>query len=108
MPFGLVFRRAVLWFDGQRHLFRTLKETHDREGMQWDFCCAIRNGLRLQATIDGRGESVHRLAYVKTDCSGTFEVANNSLASASLLLEREGRSRERLETTGGAVLEIVV
>jgi hypothetical protein len=42
------------------------------------------------------------------DCSGTFEVANNSLASASVLLEREGRSRERLETTGGAVLEMVV
>ena len=107
MPLGLVFRKATLWHDGQQHVFRNLKETHDRESMQWNFGCAIRNGLRLQATIDGRGHSIHRLPYIKTDCSGTFEVANNSLASASLMLEREGRPGERLETTGGAVLEIV-
>lgn len=107
MPFGLVFRKAILWLDGQQHTFRNLKETGDRGSMQWDFCCGLRNGTKLQATIDGRGDSVHRLPYIKTDCSGTFQVANNSLASASLLLEINGRPWERLETAGGAVLEIV-
>lgn len=107
MPFGLVFRKAVLWHDGQQHVFRNLQQTGDRENMLWNLCGAIRNRIRLQATIDGRGPSVHRLAYRKTDCSGTFEVANNSLASASLLLEGAGGPRIRLDTAGGAVLEIV-
>jgi hypothetical protein len=107
MPFGLIFRKAVLWHDRQPHIFRNLKETGEHESMKWDFCGAIRNGIKLQATIDGRGQSLHRLPYVKTDCSGSFEVANNSLASALLLLERKSRPDERLETTGGAVLEIV-
>jgi hypothetical protein len=107
MPFGLVFRKAVLWHEGQPHVFRNLKEAGDRKTMQWEFGCSTRNGMRLQATIDGRGASVHRLPYVKTDCSGTFEVANNSLASASILLESAGRAPTKLETTHGAVLEIV-
>jgi hypothetical protein len=106
MPLGLVFRKAVLRHDGQQHDFRSLKDSGSRERMEWDFC-AIRNGMKLNVTIDGRGSSVHRLAYTKTDCSGTFEVANNSLASASLLLESEGRPAERLKTSGGAVLEVV-
>ena len=107
MPFGLVFRKAVLWHDGQHHVFHNLKETDTRAHMQWDFRCSIRNGIRLHATIDGRGHNIHFLPYTKTDCSGTFEVANNSLASASLVLESEDRPREILETVGGAVLEMV-
>jgi len=107
MPFGLVFRKAVLWHDGQQHVFRNFKETRDPLTMQWHFLCAQRNEIRLEATIDGRGQSVQRSCYTKTDCSGTFEVANNSLASAALLLESPGRSPERLETADGAVLEIV-
>jgi hypothetical protein len=105
MPFGLVFRKAVLWHDGRQHVFRKLDETIDRENMQWKFWCA-QNGMRLQATIDASGESVHRLPYTKTDCSGTFDVANNSFASGFLLLESAGTPEERLETPGGAVLEI--
>jgi len=107
MPFGLVFRKAVLWHDGQQRIFRNLQETSDRDNMQWKFHCAARNGFHLEAAIDGRGPSVHRLPYIKTDCSGSFEVANNSLASASLLLESAGRTAERFETATGAVLEIV-
>lgn len=107
MPFGLVFRKAVLWHEGQQHVFPNLKETAEHESMLWDFCCAIRNKIRLHVRIDGRGHSLVRLPYTKTDCSGTFEVANNSLASGSLLLESAGRPLERLETNGGAVLEIV-
>jgi len=63
--------------------------------------------MKIRAQIDGRGNSVHRLPYIKTNCSGTFQVANNSFASASILLEAEGQPAERLEAPGGAVLEVV-
>jgi hypothetical protein len=107
MPFGLVFRKAVLWHDGQQHIFRNLKETGERRSMLWDFRCAAGDGTTLHATIDGRGSSVQRLPYTKTNCSGTFEVANNSMASASLLLESMAKPPQMLETRGGAVLEVV-
>ena len=107
MPFGLVFRRAVLWHEGQQHIFSNLRDTAPGQGsMQWEFECAAR-GIRVSAAIDGRGPSVHRLPYVKTNCSGTFEVRNNSLAAASVLLEYPDGSSERLETATGAVLEKV-
>jgi hypothetical protein len=61
----------------------------------------------LDAVIDGAGPSIHRLPYVKTDCTGSFEVMNNSLSRAVIRLERPGRSKETLETTIGAVLEMV-
>lgn len=107
MPVGLVFRKAVLWHNGQQYALRKLHNTSESEKMLWDFRCAARNGLRLHATIDGRGQSALRLPYSKTDCSGTFEVANNSLASASLVLERDGHEPQRLDTANGAVLEVV-
>lgn len=107
MPFGLVFRKAVLWHDGRQHVFRNWWETAEHESMLWDFRCATQDGIKLGGTIDGRGESVLHLPYTKTDCSGAFEVANNSLASASLVLESAGRPMEYLTTTGGAVLEKV-
>lgn len=108
MPFGLVFRKAVLWHEGQEHVFRNLKDSGgSRESLQWKFQCESRDGTRLEAAIDGRGASVHRLPYLKTDCSGTFEVVNNSLASASVLIERAGGEAKRLETATGAVLEMV-
>jgi hypothetical protein len=108
MPFGLVFRKGMLWHDGQKYLLRKFRETvRDRESLQWNFRCIAQNGLRLEATIDGRGPSVHRLPYIKTDCTGSFEVMNNSLASASVLIQRAGGEAERLETSTGAVLEMV-
>ena len=108
MPFGLVFRKAVLWHDGQAHIFRGLRETStSREDMQWNLSCRSRTGVRLEAAIDGRGPSVRRLPYMKTDCSGIFEVANNSLASASIVIEKRACPAENLETRGGAVLEFV-
>ncbi len=108
MPFGLVFRKAVLWHDEKKYVFRDLRETApNRESLQWNFRCAARDGLRLEAAIDGRGPSVHRLPYLKTDCSGNFEVVNNSLASAAVLLQSAGGLAERLQTKTGAVLEMV-
>jgi hypothetical protein len=108
MPFGLVFRKVLLWHEGKKHVFRDLREAGDsRQNLQWNFRCAERNGIRLEAVIDGRGPSVHRLPYLKTDCSGTFQVMNNSLASASLLVGSASGAAERLETATGAVLEMV-
>ena len=108
MPFGLVFRKAVLWHDGQKYLFRKLQESGaSKELFQWNLHCATGNGLRLEAAIDGRGSSVHRLPYIKTDCTGSFEVWNNSLASASLLIQIASGQSQRLETATGAVLEMV-
>jgi len=108
MPFRLVFRKAVLWHDGERHEFRNLQETRrDPNDLGWNFRCSTKDGFRLEAAIDGAGPSIHRLPYVKTDCTGSFEVANNSLARAVLRLERPGRPVEILETIIGAVLEMV-
>ncbi|MFZ0733085.1 MAG: hypothetical protein WAM79_12225 [Candidatus Sulfotelmatobacter sp.] len=105
MPFGLIFRKAVLWHNQRSYQFRNLRTLQlDREAMEWKFVCEARNGLILKASIGG-GPSLHRLPYLKTDCSGTFEVANNSLASASLSIENS-QQPEFLETSTGAVLEI--
>jgi hypothetical protein len=108
MPLGLVFRKAVLWHEGSQRVFRNLRERGGiPENMQWSFHCADRNGWQLEAAIDGGGNSLHRLPYVKTDCSGTFEVRNNSLASAQVFIQRPDKPAERLQTGTGAVLEMV-
>jgi len=108
MPFGLVFRKALLWHDGKQYAFSNLREIRrDRENLQWDFRCFGRGGLQLEVAVDGRGPCIHRLPYVQTDCTGSFEVTNNSLARAVLRLERRGRPVETLETSTGAVLEMV-
>lgn len=105
MPFGLVFRKAVLWHDGKQHEFRNLQEVIEADKFRWTFRVSRKDGLSLEATIDGGGPGLHRLPYLKTDCSGTFEVSNNSLASAVLRLERDGR-KEELQSISGAVLEM--
>jgi len=108
MPLGLVFRKAVLWHEAKAFHFGKLREVRKaREEMQWKFACASDDGIQLEATIDGCGASLHRLPYVKTNCSGTFEVSNNSLASAAILIRRPNGSVEKLETSKGAVLEMV-
>jgi hypothetical protein len=108
MPFGLVFRKAVLWHEGKEHEFRNLQESRrDPNEFVWKFGCATKDGLRLEGEINGAGPSVHRVPYVKTDCGGSFEVNNNSLARAVVRLERRGGAIEILETDIGAVLEMV-
>lgn len=108
MPLGLFFRKAVLWHNGEQQVFRNLQEVkRDRENLQWDLRCSTRDGFEFEVTLDGRGAGVHRLPYLKTDCTGSFEVANNSLARASLCLRRRERQIENLETSNGAVIEMV-
>jgi hypothetical protein len=107
MPFGLVFQKAVLWHDGERHVFRKFREiTRAQKQFKWDFSCRARDGLQLETTIDGTGPATHHLPYLKTDCSGSFEVANNSLSRATVILRRSDKALEKLETMSGAVLEM--
>jgi hypothetical protein len=108
MPLALVFRKAVLWHRGVQRTFTRFSEVKKSpEGLHWKFSCSARDGSQLDATISGASGSTHHLPYLKTDCSGSFEVANNSLADAVIRLQIPGCPFEILETTGGAVLEIV-
>ena len=108
MPLELVFRKAVLWHDAKACLLPKVRELRKtREDMQWEFACTSDDGIQVEAAIDGRGASLHRLPYVKTNCSGIFEVSNNSLASATILIRRPNGAVERLQTSTGAVLEMV-
>jgi hypothetical protein len=107
MPFALVFRKAVFWHKGEELVFRNLREVkRDRVNSLWDFRGSTGDGFELEAAFDGRGPSTHRLPYTKTDCTGSFEVSNNSLARATLCLRRQNKPVERFETTRGAVLEM--
>lgn len=108
MPLGLQFRKALLWHEGTRYTFEGFHPiSRDREHLQWIFTCSNADGVSLVAVVDGSGPGIHRVPYLKTDCSGTFEVANNSLARATLYLSRRGRPLEQISTDGGAVIEMV-
>ena len=107
MPLGLVFRKCVLWHEGREHVFRRLQEAPREPGaMQWKFVSSSNDGVRLEVAIDGRGTGVHRLPYLKTDCSGTFDVLNNSSAGAFVRLQQPGGDTEELRSEHGAVLEL--
>lgn len=107
MPLGLVFRKAVLWHNQEQRVFRNLRQsTNEVDEFAWNFRCSTKDGFQLEAVIEGAGPSIHRLPYVKTDCTGSFEVVNNSLARATLRLSPPGRPVEVLPTTTGAVLEM--
>jgi len=107
MPFGLIFRKAVLWHDGSQHVFRDLKESGDsRRDLRWKFEAVARDGMTLEAEIGGDGPEWHRLPYLKTVCRGSFAVRNNSFTSARVVVEGAGAT-EILETGNGAVLEMV-
>jgi hypothetical protein len=104
MPLGLVFRKAVLWHKGQSYIFRNFAEQVDPE-FRWKIRASTRK-LRFDACFDGTGTCLHNLPYLKTDCSETFNVRNNSLANASARIEMTDEGEEKLETIGGAVLEM--
>jgi len=107
MPFGLVFRKAVLWHKGQKYKFGKLRESiRDAQKLEWKMECSDGRGAQAVVEIRGRPGFVHRLPYTKTDCSGQFEVTNDSLAVAKLFLRLPGESAEELTTDSGAVLEM--
>jgi len=107
MPFGLWFGKAVLWHGGEQYAFRKINEiSRSRDEFRWEFRCSRKDGTQLDVSIDGRGPAVHRLPYVKTNCSGSFEVLNNSLATATVLIAYPGGRVDDLSTETGAVLEM--
>ncbi|MFZ3264962.1 MAG: hypothetical protein WA172_13255 [Terriglobales bacterium] len=107
MPLGLRFRKVILWHRGQAHVFRKVREScRDRERLRWTFVATSSAGT-IEVDVDGSGISLHRLPYVKTDCSGTFEVSNNSRSLARLRMHlRESKDPQELTSEGGAVLEM--
>jgi hypothetical protein len=107
MPFGMMSRTAVLWHDGERYTFRKFQESErDSRQLSWRLECTDARGAHVEVRVSGRGRFVHRLPYVKTDCSGRFEVANDSLALARMVLRLPGKAAEELTTDSGAVLEM--
>jgi len=107
MPLGLVFRKVVLWHNSEQYVFRHLTDIREsRKHLLWSFRCRNRDGVQLAVSVDGRRSAIHHLPYLKTDCSGVLEVANNSLADARLRFERPGSPPEELAALGGAVLEM--
>jgi hypothetical protein len=108
MPLGIMSRSAVLWHDGEKYGFRKFRESvRDSRQLGWKLECTDARGARVEVSVYGRERFVHRLQYLKTDCSGRFEVANDSLAHARMVLQRPGRAAEDLTTDSGAALEMV-
>ncbi len=106
MPFGLRFRKVIFWHEGEAYFFGKVRESFRvRDEMRWAFIATSSAGS-LELDVDGGGVSLHRLPYVKTDCSGTFEVSNNSRATARLRLKLRGVDASEMATDGGAVLEM--
>ena len=106
MPLGLRFRKAVLWHRGRWYMFGKFREqVRDPKTLRWILTCSDSSGNEVEIDIEGTGASLHRLPYLKTDCSGTFEVANNSLSAARIVLRANGTTEE-LITKNGAVLEM--
>jgi hypothetical protein len=112
MGVGMHFRRAILCHEGVLYDFGRLKII---ERTLNPFRCTVHCARRedhttLVAILDGTGPSAHCLPYVRTNCSGTFDVFNNSLASAKLYLKRPNEPAIELRTDtgtgGGAVLEM--
>jgi hypothetical protein len=107
MPLGLRFRKAVLWHRRKQYTFRNFQESgRDAQRLQWTFTCSGRDVGNLEVVIDGNSPSAHHLPYLKTDCSGSFVVANNSLARAQLVFRQKGGPVEEMFTDNGAVLEM--
>jgi len=106
MPFGMLFRKVVVWHHSSKHEFRNIEEiAGGANDFTWSFRANNKEGCRIEVLIDGRGASLHHLPYLKTDCSGSIEVANNSCARAQIRLQRRAGRVELLETASGAVLE---
>lgn len=107
LPFGMVFRRAIWWHGGRPIFLRHVEETeivNTPDKLKWAFRGTASDRARVEASIEGVAPEVHHLHYTKTDCSGTFPVANASLACAQVRFGKNGG--EILETAHGAVLEM--
>jgi hypothetical protein len=107
MPFGWVFRNAVWCHAGTPITLRRIEEreiVNDSTELKWTFSGMTPDGSRVEAALGAVSQEIHRLSYMKTDCSGMFSVANASLTRAQVRFGESGS--ELLETATGAVLEM--
>ncbi|HET6932714.1 MAG TPA: hypothetical protein VFI45_20480 [Candidatus Acidoferrum sp.] len=105
LPFGLVFRNAILWHRNKFAVVKKIKElkiVRSRAHLLWNFSGQLDDDSSIEASIEGVARGIHELPYTKTDGSGTFPVSNASLARAIVRLG----GGETLETNTGAVLEM--
>lgn len=104
LPFGMIFRNAVLGRSGKRIALRRMKEqeiVRDAKTLRWVLRAESNDGTPVEIEVEASAPGIHRLPYLKTDGSGTFPVANASLARARLKI-----GNEILESAVGAVLEM--
>ena len=104
LPFGMVFRNAVLWHQGKATRLRRVEEheiVREATRLKWGFAAVTAEGTRVEALVEGCAPGIHQLAYMKTNGKGAIPVSHASLARVTL---RIGET-EILETDGGAVLE---
>ena len=105
LPFGMVFRNAVLWHAGKATRLHRLEEreiVREATQLKWRFAAVTAEGMRVEAVVEGRAPGIHRLEYTKTNGKGAIPVSNASLARVTLRIAE----KEILETDGGAVLEM--
>lgn len=107
MPLGLTFRRVVIWHEDREHVFRDVRNLgRDSNELGWIFFCLRPKASAARVEVHGRKGLIHRLPYFKTDCSGQFEVANDSLATARMTWYTPGSPPKELRTDIGSVIEI--
>ncbi|HKW34792.1 MAG TPA: hypothetical protein VJN92_17410 [Candidatus Acidoferrum sp.] len=107
MALGMTFRKVVIWHEGREFVFRDLRDLQrDENELTWSFCCPNHKSLAAKVEIRGRKGLIHHLPYFKTDCSGQFEVANDSLGTARMTLFGLGGTPLGLMTDIGAVIEM--
>jgi hypothetical protein len=107
LPLGLVFRKAIWWHNAKPILLHRIQEkeiVNVPVQLKWSFVGMAKTLGILEASIEAAPPELHRLPYLKTDCSGTFHVANASLARAVVRFGINGG--EMFETEAGAVLEM--
>jgi len=86
-------------------VLRPVKEqevVREAERLKWALSGMAEDGSRMELTVRGIAPEIHWLLYAKTDGSGTFPVANASLARTVVRLG----TGAVLESNGGAVLEM--
>ena len=106
-PWAFFFAKPFSGIDGQIYTFRSFRgEVRDSRELAWKVESSIGSGAQLEVDIRGRKGFVHLLPYLKTDCSEQFEVANDSLAQARIVLRYPSGTWEELTTDTSAVLEM--
>jgi len=105
LPFGMVFRNAVLWHRGKASRLRRLEEcevVREAARLKWRIAGVTAEGTRVESVVEGRAPGIQVMAYAKTHGKGTIPVSHASLARTTLRIGEE----EMLETDGSAVLEM--